>query len=123
MDVAALLLDAESGIVEDSFTHLPLLSIGMSADLFDLLLGFLATSMELAIRLAAPMLVTMLVVDLALGLIGKMMPQMNVMAMGMSLRSALGLVVLILGLTVTTGAIGDGLLEAMNAVRAAWVSG
>jgi flagellar biosynthetic protein FliR len=39
-------------------------------------------------RLAAPMLITMLVVDLVLGLIGKTVPQMNVMAAGLSLRSA-----------------------------------
>jgi flagellar biosynthesis protein FliR len=109
--------------VRDSFKALPLLSIGMNPNLFDTLLGFLHSATILAVRLAAPMLVTMLVVDLALGLIGKMMPQMNVMAMGMSLRSALGLVVIILGLTVTNHAISDGLIAAMNEVRNAWVSG
>ncbi len=47
------------------------------------------------------MLVTMLVVDLILGLIGKTMPQMNVMAIGLSLRSVLGMLVVIVGLTLT----------------------
>ena len=56
----------------------------------------------LAVQLAAPMLMTMLIVDLALGCIGKAMPQMNVMAMGLSIRSILGMIVLIAGLALTT---------------------
>jgi len=109
--------------LRDSFDALPLLSLGMNEALFDTLISFFQSATVLAVRLAAPMLVTMLVVDLALGLIGKMMPQMNVMAMGLSLRSALGLVVLILGLSLTSDAIGTGLLNAMDEVRQAWVTG
>jgi flagellar biosynthetic protein FliR len=109
--------------LHDSFEKLPLLSLGVTGQLFDTLMTFLSVAMELAIRLAAPTLVTMLVVDLALGLVGKIMPQMNVMAMGMSLRSALGLVILILGLTITNTAIGEGVMDAMTKVRQAWVSG
>jgi flagellar biosynthesis protein FliR len=109
--------------LRDSFSALPLLSLGMNEPLFTTLVGFLHSAMVLAVRLAAPMLVTMLVVDLALGLIGKMMPQMNVMAMGLSLRSALGLIVLILGLAMTGDAISGSLLNAMDEVQQAWVSG
>jgi flagellar biosynthesis protein FliR len=109
--------------LHDSFEQLPLLSLGVTGQLFDNLMTLLDVAMKLAIRLAAPMLVTMLVVDLALGLVGKIMPQMNVMAMGMSLRSALGLVILILGLTMTNTAIGDSLMDAMSSVRQAWVTG
>jgi flagellar biosynthesis protein FliR len=36
-----------------------------------------------------------------LGCIGKAMPQMNVMAMGLSIRSILGVVILVLGLQLT----------------------
>src|SRR5687768_13559639 len=109
--------------VRDSFHSLPLLSLSVNAPLFDTLIGFFQAATLLAMRLAAPMLVTMLVVDLALGLIGKMMPQLNVMAMGLSLRSALGLIVLILGLSMTNDAIGSALLNAMDDVRQAWVTG
>jgi flagellar biosynthetic protein FliR len=109
--------------LRESFDSLPLLTLGMSTPLFDTIVGFFQGATVLAFRLAAPMLVTMLVVDLALGLIGKMMPQMNVMAMGLSLRSALGLVVLILGLSLTSDVITGGLLDAMGEVRDAWVTG
>jgi flagellar biosynthesis protein FliR len=106
-----------------SFDSFPLGSLGMTAPLYDTLISFFDGVTAFAIRLAAPMLLTMLVVDLALGLIGKMMPQLNVMAMGLSLRSALGLVVVVCGLAMTSDAIRNELEGAMYAVRQAWVTG
>src|SRR4029079_19192300 len=87
--------------VRNSFEVVPLLSAGMSRSLLDTLVGIFQSSAALAIQLAAPMLMTMLIVDLALGCIGKAMPQMNVMAMGLSIRAVLGVVVWVLGLQVT----------------------
>jgi hypothetical protein len=109
--------------LRDSFDAVPLLQLGIDAPLFDTLAGFLQSATMLALRLAAPMLVTMLVVDLALGLVGRIMPQMNVMAMGMSLRSALGLVVVILGLVMTNDALRDGIVGAMESIRTHWIQG
>jgi flagellar biosynthetic protein FliR len=88
--------------VKNSFDAVPLLSAGMNRSLLDTLVGIMQSSAQLAIQLAAPMLMTMLIVDLALGCIGKAMPQMNVMAMGLSIRSLLGVGVLIAGLFLTT---------------------
>ena len=109
--------------VRDSFAAFELLSLGVNESLFDSLIDFFTAATTLAIRLAAPMLVTMLVVDLALGLVGKIMPQMNVMSMGLSLRSALGLVIVILGLSMTNDGLRTSLMQAMGAVRQAWVTG
>jgi flagellar biosynthetic protein FliR len=108
--------------VRASFDHLPLLSAGLDAKLFDLLAGLLGTATSLAIRLAAPMLVTMLIVDLTLGLIGKAVPQMNVMSAGLSLRAAVGMLIVILGLGLTTSVIRDSVLDSMRTVSAAWVT-
>ena len=68
--------------VHASFEKLPLLSLGINQSLLQLLTGLLEGATILAVRLAAPMLITMLVVDLVLGLIGKTVPQLNVMAAG-----------------------------------------
>jgi flagellar biosynthetic protein FliR len=108
--------------VRASFDHLPLLSAGLDVKLFDLLAGLLGTATSLAIRLAAPMLVTMLIVDLTLGLIGKAVPQMNVMSAGLSLRAAVGMLIVILGLGLTTSVIRDSVLDSMRTVSAAWVT-
>ncbi len=105
--------------VHDSFASLPLLSIGMTQDLLDLVVGLLQSATALALQLAAPVLLTMLVVDIVLGFIGKTIPQINVMAAALSLRSMLGLVVLILGLVLTSQVIRDSMLDAMRQLAGA----
>lgn len=109
--------------VHESFQRLPLLSLHVDATLFHTLIELFRGATILAFRLAAPMLVTMLIVDLSLGLVGKILPQMNIMAVGLSLRSALGLVVLILGLGLTTAVIENDLGDAMENVRQGWGTG
>jgi flagellar biosynthetic protein FliR len=89
--------------VRYSFDAIPLLSASVDMNVLGTLIGLMQASAALAVQLAAPMLITMLIVDLALGCIGKAMPQMNVMAMGLSIRSILGVVVLVLGLQLTGG--------------------
>lgn len=106
--------------VADSFRSLPLLSLSIDQPLFDLLVGLLQSATTIALRLAAPMLVTMLVVDLALGLLGRTLPQFNVMQAGMSMRSAIGLVVVIVGLALTAEVIEKAIDESMVTVRQEW---
>ncbi len=106
--------------VRDSFAALPLLSIGINQSVINLMVGLLQACTILAVRLAAPMLVTMLVVEVALGFISKTMPQFNVMTAGLSLRSAIGLIVLIVGISLSSGVIRESLLNAMQTVRIAW---
>jgi flagellar biosynthesis protein FliR len=69
---------------------------------------------------AAPMLVTMLVVDVALGFIGKSVPQINVMNAGLTLRSGLGIAVLVVGLMLTSEVMRDALFESVTAVTDVW---
>jgi len=103
-----------------SFKFLPLLSPGIDEPLLQLLGGLFMSATVLAIQLAAPMLVATLVVDLVLGLIGKTMPQMNVMALGMSLRTIVGLLVVVIGLSLTVQTIQDAVLDSMLKVWDGW---
>ena len=64
--------------------------------------------------------VTMLIVDLVLGLIGRTMPQMNVMADGLTLRAVVGLVVVILGIALTASVLNNAVTHAMEQARAGW---
>ena len=88
--------------VRQSFETLPLLSVGLHKPLLDLLVGLFTGASCLAVQLAGPMLVTMLIVDLSLGCISKTMPQLNVMTAGLSVRSIVGMMVLIVGIFMTT---------------------
>ena len=106
--------------VRQSFDALPLLSVGVDRPVLAMVIGLLQASTTLALRLAAPMLLTMLVTDLALGLIGRTMPQFNVMQAGMSLRTVLGMVVVIAALGFTMPVIAEALHKSMDAASRAW---
>lgn len=109
--------------VADSFKSLPLLSVGVNASLLTLLFGLLQSTTTLALQLAAPLLVSMLIIDLVLGLIGKTMPQFNIMSAGITLRTILGMIVLILGIALSGTLIRDELMKAMDVVHAAYLHG
>lgn len=106
--------------IRTSFQALPLLSLGVDQPLLDLVIGLMGTCTTFAVQLAAPLLVTMLVVDFALGCIGKAMPQMNVLTAGLTIRSLLGLGVVIVGLVLTVTVIGDQLKDAMKIFQLHW---
>lgn len=108
--------------VMDSFHHLPLLSLVIDQSLFDLLVGAFQSATVLAIRLAAPMLITVLVVDLALGLVGRAMPQFNVMQAGLSLRAVVGMVIVIVGIKISAGVLGISVMDNIDLVRTVWTT-
>ena len=102
--------------VFDSFKALPLLSVSINRPLFDTIVSVFQGAMVLAMQLAAPMLVTMLVVDLVLGFVGKTVPQLNIMTAGISVRAMAGMLVLIVGLGLTSSIIRSQLLGAIGVV-------
>jgi flagellar biosynthetic protein FliR len=106
--------------VRASFDYLPLLSVGMTHALLDTLVGLVQSATTLAIQLAGPVFVTMLIVDTAMGFISKTMPQLNVMSAGLSLKSVVGMGVLIVGLTLTTIVIEGRVTDSMEAVSGMW---
>ena len=106
--------------IRASFEALPLLGVGMNRDVLELIVELLTAATVLAMQIAAPMLLTMLVVDLALGFIAKTLPQINVMTVGTSLKTAIGIVVLLASLTITSETIRDALIDSMQSVGMAW---
>jgi len=103
-----------------SFKSLPLLAAGIDANLFNVFLGLVTGATVLAIKLSAPMLISMLVVDLALGFIGKTMPQINVMNTGVTIRSIGGMAILIVGLALATSVFTESLIEGLNTITQLW---
>lgn len=103
-----------------TFESLPLLAVGMDKSLLDLVVGLLHGATALALKLAAPVLVTMLLTDVVLGFVGKTVPQLNVMSAGLPLRSLLGMLVLWLGLVLASRVIRDEMLGAMETIAKAF---
>ena len=108
--------------VRASFDALPLLTVGVSHDVLTLLLDLFRAATVLAFQIGAPVLVTMVVVDLVLGLIGRTIPQMNVMSAALSIRAGVGILVVCLGLALTGSVINRAVADSMEQVRTGWVS-
>ena len=108
--------------VRASFDALPLLSLSVNHNLFNMLVDLFHAATILAVQLAAPILVTFLIVDLVLGLIGRTIPQMNVMSAALSVRSGLGILIVLLGLTLTGSVIAGAIENSMEKVRIGWVT-
>lgn len=53
---------------------------------------YIATSFNIGVQLAAPFILTMLIIDIILGLLSKAMPAMNIFVLGMPLKILIGLV-------------------------------
>jgi flagellar biosynthetic protein FliR len=108
--------------VRASFDALPLLSVGVTHDVFTLMLDLFRAATVLAFQIAAPVLVTMVVVDLVLGLIGRTIPQMNVMSAALSIRAAVGMLIVWVGISLTGQVVGQAVRESMEQVRVGWVT-
>ncbi len=106
--------------VRASFESLPLLSLGMTQDLLSIVVGLMQAATALAVQLAAPMLVTMLLVDVVMGFVGKTIPQINVMTAGLSLRSLLGIGLLIACVAMTSEVIREALYDYMERLAGVW---
>jgi len=83
----------------DSFAALPVGSATIGPSVVEMLGTLVQQSLLLAMRIAAPVLAILTMVALALGILGRAMPQIQSLAVGVPLRVAVGLVVLGLSLS------------------------
>ncbi len=105
-----------------SFEHLPLGSFAVNADLIQLLAGLLTSALELALRVAAPLLALIFLESLAMGFLAKTVPQLNILSLGFPLRILAGLLIIILGLTVIDQVMMEGMQEVLDVIFS-WVAG
>ncbi len=75
----------------DSFAHLPPGEANLGSDYVEALTVLLGQSFMLGIRAAAPAMTALLLATLVLGLIGRTMPQINILAVGFGVNSLLSL--------------------------------
>jgi flagellar biosynthetic protein FliR len=108
------------GAVHESLITSPPLSLVFNESLFQAILDMFTTATVLALRLAAPMFFTMLVVDVAMGTISRAMPQFNVMSAGLSIRALMGMGELLVGIVITSDALMASLTSQLELVADLW---
>ncbi len=84
------------GALMDSFTVLPPGGGGLSVTVFEQITGMGALIFEVGVKLAFPVTAAMLVSNVAVGMLGRAIPQLNLMAL--QLPAHVGVTLLILGL-------------------------
>jgi flagellar biosynthetic protein FliR len=87
LDGHRLLMDA----LLDTYTWLPVGKASLGPSYVDALTTLLSHSFTLGIRAAAPTMTALLMATLVLGLIGRTMPQINILAVGFGINSLLTL--------------------------------
>jgi len=84
------------GILMDSFRALPAGDIQFNESMMHLIVGQLSAGMAAGVRVAAPVMAALLLSNLVTGLISRTLPQINVLAIGLSINALAMLVVLAL---------------------------
>lgn len=101
----------------DTFASIPLLSSGPGVGPgLDLLLKALALGGQVALRIAAPTMLALFLANAAMGFVSRTMPQLNVLAVGFSIKSLLAFLLM----AVSLPAAGDAFLDSVEQAYA-WV--
>jgi len=77
----------------DSFGQVPPGGFAVTPDALELVAGSLASAFVMAVRLAGPTLVALFLATLSMGFVSRTVPQLNILAVGFSIRIVVGLVV------------------------------
>lgn len=99
----------------DTFKTIPLLGVNLDlARAADLLLAAMTSGTELGLRIAAPIVLTMLLVNTVLGFLSRSMPQFNLMTVGFSIKTLVTLTLLAVALPAGMSAFVGALEEVTN---------
>jgi flagellar biosynthetic protein FliR len=88
-----------------SFKELPVGAAVLNNSLLYHAVGFTGRIFSIGLRIGAPLIITLFIVDLALGLLSKMIPQINVFVEGMPMKILITFTVLSLSLGIMTTSI------------------
>ena len=109
----------------ESVQSVPLASLSTSDAVFPVLLSLLGKACVIAIQLAAPVSITLLLATLVLGVMARLVPQLNVFMLSFPATLGLGLVMLALalpslmgGMQLAFGQLGNDLMLVIRALGA-----
>jgi len=104
--VAALIflaIDGHHAIISafaDSYKIIPVGSFNFSGPAADYIIRFSAYSFVMAIKMGAPVIITLFLTEVALGVVARTVPQMNIFIVGLPLKIGVGLLVIATSLPV-----------------------
>jgi len=103
--------------VLETFTWAPPGHAALGATYVDALTGLMSQSFALGIRAAAPLLIALFLSTMVLGLIGRTLPQVNIVAVGFSINSMLALAMILLSLGAVAWTFQEPTIEALRTLQ------
>jgi len=103
-------------LLAESFTAMPIARTGLDAAMVGEVLHFTGQMFVFAIRLALPAITSILVVNLAFGVMSRAAPTLNLFAIGFPVTMLLGFVVILLSMDVLIQNVGLFIGQALQAV-------
>lgn len=98
-----LAIDGHHAIISalaDSFRLVPIGTASFSGPAGELLIRFSAYAFTMAIKISAPIMITLFLVSVALGVVARTVPQMNIFIVGMPLKIGIGFLVMAVALPI-----------------------
>lgn len=103
-----------------SFEHVPIGGFVAANAPLDLYVGLLTSGLQLAIRVAAPVMGIILMALLSMGFIMKTMPQINILSVGFAAKIMAGLFILTVSVGVIEAVLRDEMLSTLQTLLA-WI--
>ncbi|MDB5351249.1 MAG: flagellar biosynthesis pathway, component FliR [Planctomycetota bacterium] len=91
------------GSLVESYRAIPVDGLGLSPETVDLMFARVGWALSLAVRAAAPAALALVLAGVALGLLGRAAPSLQLMSLALPIRVAVGLVLVLLGLASLAG--------------------
>jgi len=101
----------------DTYATLPVLSFRVTPDAVDLICDVLSGSYALGLRMAAPVLISLLIATVVMGFLSRTMPQLNILSVGFPIRAILALALSGFVLAAAGGPMVEALDDVMHRLR------
>lgn len=103
----------------DSFHSVPPLSFRMSSEVTEVLVDLMGVSFAIAVRMAGPTMLALLLAFVTLGFISRTMPQLNILTVGFPVKLALAIFVMAVSLIAIEPILLDGWNVCLDGIRGA----
>ena len=103
----------------DTFTVIPPLTFRFDEPMVGLLIDLAHASMILAVRISGPVMIAVSMAELAMAMISRTVPQLNILTIGFPIRSLITFGVAGFALFFAGGVILDSITEGLDMIRAA----
>lgn len=104
-------------VLLDSFGHVPVAGLTDMGSVVELVLGLMASMMDLLIKVAAPVLTLLFLESVAMGFVARTVPQMNILSVGFAVRILIAVAMLIATVTAVVAVGQESIVDALREIK------